>query len=172
MVPSVTGISISLKTGIRNKNTRAALVEIRTGWYAGVSTNCFQTCLGPAQLWRICNSWRELSFHHYLLLLIPGACWMCAKHKSEQTLPALLTVITHWKLLWACLEMHMKNLDWGQWPWGTELCQQQPPTPAPGQAQGSELCSPGNYSYYTRTGCLWGRGKKKCCLIFSLGLFF
>lgn len=30
MEPLVKGISISLKTGIRNKNTRAGLVEIRT----------------------------------------------------------------------------------------------------------------------------------------------
>lgn len=82
MVPLVRGISVSLKIGIRSKNTRAGLVEIRTGWCVGLSINCFQTCLGPAQLWRICNTWRELSFHSYLLLLRPRACWKHAKHKS------------------------------------------------------------------------------------------
>lgn len=158
-MPLVRGISFSPKAGIRNKNIRAGLVEIRKGWCARVSTNCFQTCLGPAQLWRMYNNLSGFSFHGYFFWYQEHA--ECVQSTNLNKLPALLTVITHWKLSWILLEMHVKSLDWGQWPWGTELCQHQPSTPTPGQAQGSELCSPGNYSYCTRTGCLWKRGKKK-----------
>lgn len=165
MVPLVRGISISLKTGIRNKNTRAALVEIKKADVQEYQ----QIASKPA--WGQHSFGKSITFWGSFCSMATCFFWYqehaeCVQSTNLNNLPALLTVNIHWKLLWMFLEMHVKSLDWGQWPQGTELCQPQPPPPTPGQAQGSELCSPGNYSHCTRTRCLWGRGKKKVLLDF------